>query len=98
MNARTHDSDLSFCWKYGITIYPIPTSIGKYYIEINNNGKIQRGKKLFPKHTVVKSKTNEVIKGVYDRIRELYSDFAHKIEQRNKNNNPAFAKAKNPAP
>lgn len=77
METRSQTNDRSYCNKNGVTIYPVAIRDStQCYIEINNNGRLVKGTNRYEK------------KILYERIRDLYTEYAKKIE----NHKSAFAK------
>ena len=71
--------EMKTCLKNGVRIYPVPYG-NNFKIVVERNGKPKPGKDIFP------SKAEKGRTGVFDKIRELYSQIAFKI------NNPEPAK------
>lgn len=85
MKARTkNDNDISFCIKNEILIYPVYCDLkNRWYIEVNNRGRIKRYDKEIETGKVLSSKKLQV---PVEKTARYYTDLIIKVNGTNKEN------------
>lgn len=79
INAREFSSHMSLCIRYGIVIYPIFYSRGKYKIAIKRDGKEKIGDDVYEDTAVIDKKTKERTPAIHEKIHSLYRLMANRI-------------------
>jgi hypothetical protein len=76
---RKQQSEISWCLKKGIKIYPVPLNNNSLVIEIDDNGKKIRGKIVFSSKGFEKDKDNwwNVIPSLYTKLYKKYNNEVH---------------------
>ena len=76
---------MSWCLKHGIKAYPVAISNAELYVEINDNGKIIKGKTLYNSKGNVKGEENwwDAIFRIYNYLYTKHKDEVHRKETQN---------------
>lgn len=85
MNSiRELQKPMSWCLKHGIKAYPVPVSATELLIEINDNGKIIKGKiKYNSKGSVKGEHWWDAINRIYNYLYTKHKDEVHRKETQN---------------